>query len=141
MRALFNFLSPFAVSECADPGVPQHGERRVQRSASGLKLVYSCNAGFSLVGPVSRVCQKDHTWSGSEPFCKKGKAIICTNLPACMRICQRSNSPLSKTVLNQLGKAYHKIVRGTIMYFATASFTVRSIFWQIHTQTTQEPDT
>ena len=32
---------------------------------------YSCNNGYLLVGNMTRTCQLDGMWSGTEPFCRK----------------------------------------------------------------------
>ena len=34
--------------------------------------VYTCNTGYLLIGNSFRMCQKDGSWSGTEPICKKG---------------------------------------------------------------------
>ena len=31
---------------------------------------YSCEEGFAVVGPTTRVCQDDGQWSGMEPHCE-----------------------------------------------------------------------
>ena len=32
---------------------------------------YNCDTGYGLVGNMTRTCQADGTWSGSEPICGK----------------------------------------------------------------------
>ena len=40
-----------------------------QVSLSGSTATYSCDSKYQLVGDVTRTCQFDGTWSGSEPSC------------------------------------------------------------------------
>ena len=35
----------------------------------GSQLIYDCNAGFTLVGNKTRVCEGDGWWSGFSPIC------------------------------------------------------------------------
>ena len=55
--------------ECSlgDDGVPTEGDT----------CIYVCDEGFVVIGDtVTRECQSDGTWSGSEPTCERGKNII-----------------------------------------------------------------
>ena len=38
---------------------------------------YSCNNGYLLVGNMTRVCQVDGRWSGTDPFCRNRKFYNC----------------------------------------------------------------
>ncbi|CBY06819.1 unnamed protein product [Oikopleura dioica] len=49
---------------------PRHGS--VQCSAGGdfgSVCSFTCDSGYSLVGSETRVCEADHAWSGSQPYC------------------------------------------------------------------------
>jgi len=38
---------------------------------------YSCNNGYLLVGNMTRTCQADGRWTGTDPFCRKYKFYHC----------------------------------------------------------------
>ena len=55
---------------------------------------YSCNNGYLLVGNMTRVCQVDGRWSGTDPFCCKFKlyncfykSVYCNNRLMCVQSC------------------------------------------------------
>jgi len=39
----------------------------------GGNCIYICDEGFGISGSISRECQSDGNWSGSEPTCGKCK--------------------------------------------------------------------
>ena len=44
---------------------------------------YSCNNGYLLVGNMTRTCQVDGMWSGTEPFCRKfNYNLVCLYIAA-----------------------------------------------------------
>ncbi|XP_052791551.1 LOW QUALITY PROTEIN: uncharacterized protein LOC128225682 [Mya arenaria] len=62
----WNFDVPDCV--CEPPPSLQNGETII--SADGLTARYSCQSGYSLSGPTTRVCQSDGTaWTDEDPFC------------------------------------------------------------------------
>ena len=34
-------------------------------------VTYTCNAGYNLIGPISRTCGSDGVWSPAAPTCKR----------------------------------------------------------------------
>ena len=42
-----------------------------QEATFNQVATYSCNSGYELVGNMTRTCQADGMWSGSEPTCGK----------------------------------------------------------------------
>ena len=38
--------------------------------------VYTCKPGYLLIGNNVRMCQKDGSWSGTEPKCKRGMSNV-----------------------------------------------------------------
>lgn len=46
-----------------------NGEIVVGNITVGSSAVFTCNTGFTLTGPSSRVCLSDGSWSGSNPIC------------------------------------------------------------------------
>ena len=72
-------------SGCGQPGRPGHGRFTLKRDGftltsvggeylRGDELVYSCDVGFSLLGPQQRWCHGDGTWRPTIPSC--GMKII-----------------------------------------------------------------
>lgn len=41
---------------------------------------YSCNPGYSLSAPMSRVCSDTSLWSGFAPVCINGECISVSNI-------------------------------------------------------------
>ena len=48
---------------------PQNGQVMVMGTTLGSRAMYTCNSGYVLLGSVTRRCEADGTWSGSEPTC------------------------------------------------------------------------
>ena len=62
------FLS---VIDCGDPGIPANGHRSVTGSSIfSSEVSYTCDDGFVLSGPPSRVCNESG-WSGVLPSCNR----------------------------------------------------------------------
>ena len=57
----------------------KYGQVEVTGTRQGDKANYFCNYGFTLSGNEQRVCQKDGTWSGSEPSCVR-KFVTCMHV-------------------------------------------------------------
>lgn len=57
------------VVDCGPLGNPPNGEVMTMGTLEGAMAVYACNPGFLLEGEMSRTCQGDGQWSGSEPVC------------------------------------------------------------------------
>ncbi|XP_065298655.2 CUB and sushi domain-containing protein 3-like isoform X2 [Dermacentor albipictus] len=57
---------------CPAPGAPTNGAVDVPAGMPGVdtRVQYRCNAGYTLVGMMERVCQADGSWSGAEPVCQ-----------------------------------------------------------------------
>ena len=49
-----------------DDGVPTEGDT----------CTYQCDDGYELSGDMSRECQSDGTWTGSEPTCDLGENYV-----------------------------------------------------------------
>ena len=41
----------------------------------GLTVTYTCNPGYTLNGPMTRICRDDKTWSLTAPTCE-GKLVV-----------------------------------------------------------------
>uniref|UniRef100_A0A6Q2YMZ5 CUB and Sushi multiple domains 3a n=1 Tax=Esox lucius TaxID=8010 RepID=A0A6Q2YMZ5_ESOLU len=64
---------------CGDPGSPANGKREGLSFIYRSEVTFSCGAPYILVGPTTRVCQKDSTWSGSQPRCIEPSRTACEN--------------------------------------------------------------
>ena len=38
--------------------------------STGQIATYTCNPGYDIIGDLTRTCQENGSWSGSEPFCQ-----------------------------------------------------------------------
>ncbi|XP_052281318.1 sushi, von Willebrand factor type A, EGF and pentraxin domain-containing protein 1-like [Dreissena polymorpha] len=54
---------------CETLSNPPRGIVAIATSGSVTTATYTCQANYTLWGNVSRICQADNKWGGSEPFC------------------------------------------------------------------------
>ena len=54
---------------CGDPGSPDHGRRLGDGFSQNDRVFFDCDVGYNLDGSVSRTCQDNGTWSGTQPTC------------------------------------------------------------------------
>ena len=54
---------------CGNPGSPDHGRRLGDGFSQNDRVVFDCDVGYNLDGSVSRTCQDNGTWSGTQPTC------------------------------------------------------------------------
>ncbi|XP_064385046.1 sushi, von Willebrand factor type A, EGF and pentraxin domain-containing protein 1-like isoform X2 [Halichondria panicea] len=59
---------------------PSGGTVTISSRAPGGIAFYRCNTGNNLIGPSTRSCQTDGTWSGNAPTCQ-ARAPQCPTLP------------------------------------------------------------
>ncbi|CAH3175599.1 unnamed protein product [Porites lobata] len=62
--------SPHCKTNCKDPGIPKHGERKGNSFDHGKTLSFSCNVGYTLVGDKIIEC-REGIWGAQLPLCKK----------------------------------------------------------------------
>ncbi|NXF09556.1 FBLN7 protein, partial [Smithornis capensis] len=55
---------------CPQLAVPMNGRMLGRSVRVGHDIHFVCNAGFRLVGSETRTCRHNHTWSGTQPFCR-----------------------------------------------------------------------
>lgn len=55
---------------CGDPGTPANGIRYGDSFTYQSTIFLECDPGYKLVGDLTRACQADGTWSGSQPTCQ-----------------------------------------------------------------------
>jgi len=61
--------------ECGDPGTPENGIRVGEDLCIGAVVYYECNTNYDLVGPASRTCWNDGSWSGFLPTCTQSSGL------------------------------------------------------------------
>jgi len=64
--------------DCGNLPVPINGSMIGNQTTYPNKLVFSCDAGFDLIGSNVRRCKADGKWSEEQPTCK---AVDCGSLP------------------------------------------------------------
>ena len=57
------------IGMCGPLSSPKYGHVSMPTRDDGDRASYTCNRGFTLVGPSTRTCLSDGSWSGSQPFC------------------------------------------------------------------------
>ena len=55
--------------QCPALQIPDNGKVDQTENSFGSTATYSCDSQYQLVGDVTRTCQSEGTWSGSEPSC------------------------------------------------------------------------
>jgi len=58
--------------DCGPPTPPSHGSADAPDTTFGASATYRCDAGYDLVGDMTRTCQADGSWSGTTPMCLLG---------------------------------------------------------------------
>lgn len=72
---------------CSALEAPAHGRKFGSKFLVGHELHFACSPGYHLVGPGTRLCQEDGTWSGTEVSCKevsKCSSSPCENGGTCV---------------------------------------------------------
>ena len=71
--SVFNVcLSRFCVCVakfCGDPGTPVGGFREGRSFIYQSEVSFSCAPPLILVGPTTRLCERDGSWGGTQPRC------------------------------------------------------------------------
>ncbi|ROI46694.1 Fibulin-7 [Anabarilius grahami] len=69
---------------CPPLVAPAHGRKFGSKNLVGHEVHFTCSQGYRLMGPGTRVCQENGTWSGVSSVCKAtatcwyGKAFLLT---------------------------------------------------------------
>ena len=60
----------FVVVNCGDPGTPANGVRYGDVFTYKSKILLECDPQYKLAGDLTRTCQADGSWTGSQPTCQ-----------------------------------------------------------------------
>ncbi|XP_041107773.1 fibulin-7-like isoform X1 [Polyodon spathula] len=63
---------PYTVT-CPSLEAPQHGHKFGSKYFVDHEVHFTCDPGYQLVGPSTRVCQENGIWTGANPVCKGKK--------------------------------------------------------------------
>lgn len=57
---------------CGFPGSPKNGRvmNLLEKYDEGQQVTFECEPGYYLLGPMTRTCRANGTWSGPMPFCE-----------------------------------------------------------------------
>ncbi|KAK7933417.1 hypothetical protein WMY93_004313 [Mugilogobius chulae] len=66
-RAQVRDLKP--VASCGWLPTPKNGRKNGTHYLEGDTLSFACDQGFVLYGSAERMCLKDETWTGEQPYC------------------------------------------------------------------------
>ncbi|MBN3306145.1 SVEP1 protein, partial [Amia calva] len=64
--------------KCKDPGTPEFGHRDGDNYMAGSEVVFTCKAGYELIGASQIRCSESGTWNQHAPNCK---ALSCGRPP------------------------------------------------------------
>ena len=70
-----------AAVDCGSLNNPPNGIVEVSETVFPGVATYSCNTGYTVVGGVTRSCQFNAMWSGTEPTCA---GVTANNTTMCM---------------------------------------------------------
>lgn len=64
---------------CGYPGSPRNGRvlHLLERYEEGMVITFECDPGYFLLGPMTRTCQSNNTWSGRMPICGMCFIFFC----------------------------------------------------------------
>ena len=65
----FAYAFVIILGTCGSLSSPSYGRVSVTTHDDGDRATYTCNSGFTVVGPSTRTCLSDGSWSESEPIC------------------------------------------------------------------------
>ena len=66
------------MTACPELTNPENGQVDISGITENSIATYSCDSGYTLSGPFTRMCRADGVWSESEPSCQSK-----INLVAC----------------------------------------------------------
>ncbi|MGH0158823.1 UNVERIFIED_CONTAM: hypothetical protein FKN15_039092 [Acipenser sinensis] len=75
---------PYTVT-CPSLEAPQYGQKFGSKYFVDHEVHFTCNPGYQLVGPSTRVCQENSIWTGANPVCKAPPEWSVMNDPAFSR--------------------------------------------------------
>ena len=61
----------FLVVTCGDPGTPTNGVRYGNKFTYQSSVVLECDPQYKLTGDLTRLCQADGSWTGTQPTCER----------------------------------------------------------------------
>ncbi|KAG7279981.1 hypothetical protein CRUP_025233 [Coryphaenoides rupestris] len=64
---------------CGDPGTPVGGFREGRSFIYQSEVSFSCAPPLLLVGPTTRLCERDGSWGGTQPRCIEPTRTSCEN--------------------------------------------------------------
>ena len=67
---LITVLHCYTAQQCPSLFNPPNGRVNAPTRTVGSRATYSCNPGYTLIGPSTLVCQAGGMWSGSAPTCR-----------------------------------------------------------------------
>ena len=104
----YNYYVFPITTECPPlPAIP-NGIVSLSGVTAGSTASYICNAMYELVGPSTRVCMTDSTWSGQEPTCRRKLTsqhapwegrILYTFAPLSIALCPDLTDPANGAVM------------------------------------------
>ncbi|XP_018120615.1 fibulin-7 [Xenopus laevis] len=64
---------------CTALEAPQNGKKFGSKYLADHEVHYTCDTGYQIIGPSSRLCQQNGSWTGEAPHCKDTN--VCSSNP------------------------------------------------------------
>ena len=63
------------MTACPELTSPENGQVDISETTENSIATYSCDSGYTLSEPFTRMCRSDGVWSKSEPPCQSKNSL------------------------------------------------------------------
>ncbi len=73
--------------DCGTLSDPGNGTVNAPTTTFMYTATYNCNTGYNLTGDMTRTCQANGTWSGTDPTCTRKLIVFIIMIPCILIHC------------------------------------------------------